>query len=105
MQKNTISFLSHNSPKDGTHYNQGIKITWQDFDGLKTMLEAEIKKPRLTKNYTHTQKMYLKTPLEIVNNLIVFMNLTQRDFFINNYLNKYLTREPLNRNTYFLLAN
>jgi len=93
--KNKVNFVER-WDKDGTHYNQGINITRQEWHGLKMMLDARKNKPK-----DYYTKLYLNSEINDTGN-IVFINLTQRDFFAG-YLDKYLSRPLLDRNTYLII--
>ena len=81
---------------DGSCYRQTININCFTFGNLQAKLESEIKFPIYSKNNDY-KILFLKQPLERVGN-IVFMNLTQRDFF-----NKYLKLKLLDVNTCFCI--
>lgn len=101
MSKKKEFTISYHKRYDdnGTVYNQTINITNDTFKRLKDIRQAEIVlkntfiKDDLYKGY------YLNQPLKKIGN-IVFLNLTQRDFF-----NKYLKLDLKDRNTCFCLID
>ncbi len=90
-QEGVVSFRERWS-LEGTHYTQGVTIYQSKFDLLS-------KKIRETKDSDHLTDMYLHKMLDVCGK-IVFLNLTQRDFFTNNLQ---LKRKLLDRNTYLII--
>ena len=91
----TINYQKKSDPS-GTVYKQTINITENTFEDLQGKLQAELVLPRY-KIDDYYARLYLKSPLERVGN-IVFINLTQRDFF-----NKYLKLKLRDENTCFCI--
>ena len=79
---------------DGTCYRQGVHITPNEYDRLRDILAAELVNPQ---NDDYYFNLYLKQPLDKKNN-IVFLNLTQRDFF-----NRWLKAPLRDDNTYLII--
>lgn len=88
--------------KDGTCYSQTINISTQTLNEMKGKLQTEVFKPKYHKGYMagdlYYSWLYLKESFGAIENGLVFMNLTQRDFF-----NKYLKLKLKNRNTCFAI--
>ena len=73
--------------KDGTVYNQSIRLTKEQFNHLELAVQSEISLKLPRKNeyvFTNGYEVYLQ-PLKIVNDRICFLNHTQT-IFINLFL-------------------
>lgn len=91
-KKNSISYFKHWA-SDGTVYGQTVNITPSDYDVLLQARDAELVLSSKPDNYEYN--LYIRQPLERKGSL-VFINLTQRDFF-----NKFLKLKLKDRNTCF----
>ena len=93
--KRKINYVKHWA-KDGTVYSQTVHITNKEYGQLIDNILAEQVNSSQPDNYEYN--LYLKQPVDRQNNL-VFINLTQRDFF-----NRYLKVKLLDRNTCFQIS-
>lgn len=91
-KKNSISYFKHWA-SDGAAYSQTVNITPSDYDVLLQARDAELVNSSKPDNYEYN--LYIRQPLERKGSL-VFINLTQRDFF-----NKFLKLKLKDRNTCF----
>ncbi len=82
---------------DGTCYSQAIRITSEVYEHLLLALDAQKAIDAQNPMEDYERKMCLKSPLE-KNNNIIFINLTQRDFF-----NRFLKAKLLDRNTCLII--
>ena len=97
MKKREFSINYQKKWKDNEScYRQTINITERTFENLQGKLQAELVLPRYKIDDYYT-RLYLRSPIERAGN-IVFLNLTQRDFF-----NKYLKLKLLDVNTCFCI--
>ena len=92
MYQNIKVSFTQRWDEDGTHYNQGVRITAAIFEQLKNIVNCEIALRYPNKN-EYGDPLYL-TPLQRIKGT-VFLNHTQTRF-INNYLKLKLK----DRNTY-----
>ena len=91
QKENTINFQKCWGD-NGTVYSQTINISAETLSKLQSILQAELLLPKWHED-DHIKRMYLKTQINRKGS-IVFLNLTQRDFF-----NKWLKLPLKDRNT------
>jgi hypothetical protein len=91
--------------KDGTVYDQTVNITRATLKVLCDLLQFECFKKKYHKPVVHGEDyykwLYLKSSFGEVENGLVFMNLTQRDFFAKHLQLNFLK----NRNTCFYIID
>lgn len=94
--KRVIDYKAKFAP-DGTVYSQTITVANDEFNHLMDCLVAERVNTSRPNDYEYN--LYLKQRLNISTN-IIFLNLTQRDFF-----NSFLKVKLLDRNTCLKIKN